>query len=259
MKDLGKCVLPLLIVSAIGIAFKSQAQLHDELIIMEEGGSIEQIPSTTIDSSNFWMLKMDISSPIAQLAGSQNTADFHYGIQLKHVRVANGFRFTTEFYPDIDAGFFSHSTREVAVVNDNIQYIDIYTRTNVLRFGFGYERRFKKDWGVSYIGMDYNWQRSVSSLLTNSYQLNVALNEIDSIQPAHHARTRGFGMGLSPLVGCEIPIAGGFGISVEIKADVALSINEGYAIDDEGIITKTGAGYYFRTFPLLNCRLHYQF
>lgn len=188
-----------------------------------------------------------------------NQSGLYFGIQLKYARERSGFRLTAEYYPDCEAGIFMNSSREVSVVGNNIQYLDINTQARMLRIGIGYERRRSRDWGTSYFGLDYNWNRHWKSILTTSYQVDVANNVKDSVQLARYGRLSGYGLGVAPFVGCEFPIVGGLGVSVEAKADIMFSITEGYGADDNGIIVKSGMAYYFRTFPLLNCRLYYSF
>jgi len=66
------------------------------------------------------------------------------------------------------------------------------------------------------------------------------------------------GLGLVPFIGYEVRAGKRLGFNLEAKADFNVMFGEGYFIDNNAIITKSGTLFNFRTFPLLDFRIHYR-
>jgi hypothetical protein len=229
-----------------------QAQRMQELMDYES----ETATQAKVDSNTFYICA-DLTSIATGLMGGGSSENLHIGLQLRYLRKKIGFRFSTQYYPQTES--FFGNTRSIEVIGSEILTQSIMRNGKMVRVGFGIEFSNAKSFGRSYFGFDFPISyQNVQVGAFNSLQ-NPVSGEWTNIGTGNpQVGVNSTGVGLSPLLGIEIYSGERIGFNIEAKADFSLMIGEGYFIDDNAVVTKSGTTYNFRTFPLLNFRIHYR-
>ena len=213
--------------------------------------------SSLVEPFSQFQISADLISITAGLLGGGGDGDFHFGIQAKYLRNKMGYRFQLEFYPQTTTNW--GNSRPIEIVGNEIIYLVVNENAQMLRSGFGIERGRPSKYGRSYYGIDMpiTYQQNQLSAFT-------CLDDPSSDEPRSFSMTsntemiRYLGFGLRPFIGYEIHAGKRFGFNLKAKADFNFMVAEGYFVDDNAVITKSGQSFNFRTFPLLDFRIHYR-
>ena len=206
-----------------------------------------------------WQLSTDLTSLSALLLGGGGSDNFHFGIQVKHLRGKMGYRFNAEFYPQSRQNWPFSQGRALDIVGTEILYLNSYQTGYLIRSGFGIERELKKDKGRSYIGVDLPLTYELVQVSAYNYWIDPISNELDGIGFNHNnVNVHNAGIGLVPFLGYEFYLGKRLGFNIEAKTDFNFLFGEAYLVEDNAQIVKSGQTFNFRIFPLLDFRIHYR-
>ena len=235
-------------------SFAGECQMVDEL------RDLDTLAKPSLDETfTQFQISADLTSISAGLLGGASQDNFHFGIQAKYLRNKLGYRFQLEYYPQSKVSWFFSPGRAIDLQGDEVLYLNSFQQGRMIRSRFGIERQLKQAKGRSYIGMDMPVSYEFVTIDAFNYWLDPVQNELVGTGFNNNSVTvHNVGVGFVPFLGYEFHVGNRLGFNIEAKADFNLMFGEGYFIADNADITKSGQTFNFRTFPLLNFRIHYR-
>lgn len=210
-----------------------------------------------------FQISADLSAITAGLMGGVSPKNLHIGLQSKWLRNRLGYRFQIEFYPNSQYQYpFGHGP-PVDIVGNEVVFLSRSTTGRLLRSGFGVEYQLSNKRNRTYMGIDIPVSYEHVTTSAHIYSVDVTGNDqvggfLGGFNQANSLVTNGFGVGSAPFFGYELRAGKRLGFNIETKLDFNLIFSEGVFVDNNATITKTGTNFYFRTFPLLDFRIHYR-
>jgi hypothetical protein len=210
-----------------------------------------------------WQISADLTSFVAVLLGGTTYSTGHLGLGAKYRFGSHALRFQTEFYPNSRSTGWLGNQRVVSVNTSDVIYLHSSQTGRLIRSGFGLEKGWEKERGRFYILFDgiLNGEQ----IDVYAYNRSVPIDQVgefssDGWQSYNRSEQQyySYGVGLIPGVGYEIYTWKHIGFTLEAKLDLNTTVSPAYQIDDNANILPSGRTVYFRTFPLLDFRIHYR-
>jgi len=240
-------------ISLLLVSIQGYSQMESELQDFD-------VETSRPENAYKWQFSADLTSITAMLLGGNTYGSGHVGIGGKYRFGSHALRFQSEYYGNSNRNGWPPVSRVVDVVNDELIYLMIYEQGTMVRSGFGLEKGWEKERRRFYLLADLlgNYEQiqiSASNRNTTAQDLNGGWQDTYNHS---NATVNAFGLGITPGVGYEFYAWKHIGFTLEAKLDFTTTFSQGVFIDDSANILRNGRTIYFRTFPLLDFRIHYR-